>query len=162
MEVCAAPVYNGVQVLQVPQLESLKSSDIYASNYFYETLNFQFSNDGILINMDYNSPLDVLAVINPNSATLSFEETMEIVTQMLKNTEVDTYDSFFSDREDRTVEVEVSRLELGLARVKIRDNVTDFYLVPAVQIKETYRIYSGNIELFSSSDLNGEDTSFWF
>jgi len=154
--VTACPVYYGVKVPHL-QLKNLRSDDAYASNYAYEEMSFTFSG-GNLVRFYYNSPLDVVEVVNENVAILSFEEAMGICRNQMQmsvlSTDPDSFELFYpaSARE----EVDVYQAELGLTRTRVKDNATDFYLLPAYTFRASYTLYDQNGSLLiDSNDLLG-------
>ncbi len=154
--VTACPVYCGVKVPHL-QLKNLRSDDAYASNYAYEELSFTFSG-GNLVRFYYNSPLDVVEVVNENVAILSFEEAMEICMNQMQmsvlNTDPDSFEIFYPTTARK--EVDVYQAELGLTRTRVKDNATDFYLLPAYTFRASYTLYDQNGSLLiDSNDLLG-------
>ncbi|MCD8117298.1 MAG: DUF6034 family protein [Oscillospiraceae bacterium] len=152
ISVTACPVYEGVQVTRQTQLASIKSDDAYASNYYYEDIQMQFSG-GRLIYFEYYSPMDVVSVVNENVETLSFEEAVAALTAQLKLnilTEEDIGEL------PASAEYTISEVELGLVRTRIKNNETDFYLLPAYTFRGTYTLYDadGSV-IMSSEDFSG-------
>lgn len=151
--VTACPVYNGVKVSHQQQLESLRTDDAYASNYYYEEMIFSFSG-GNLVSFMYQSPLDVVDMVNKNVAILSFEEAMEKFKSQMQMSLLaeDPYaisDSYQAERKD----VGVYQAELGLVRTRIKDNSTDFYLLPAYTFRASYILYDQNGALVFDSKI---------
>lgn len=131
--VIACPVYNGIKVSYQEQLSNLKSDDAYASNYYYENITFTFSG-GRLTSFYYYSPLDVVDV-KEQVAVLSFDEVVEKFQTQMKLNDAEYYWGA------TTAETEVTDVELGLARIRIQNNETDFYLTPAYTFRGTTTIY---------------------
>lgn len=138
------PEYGGVPVVSIPQIETVKSDDVYASNYFYESLRIDISNQRIHA-VIYGSPLDVVEVINENVQILPQEEMksrinqqleLTYTTQMLEHTFFDIdYETINIEAGIDKVSVIVSSIELGLVRIQIQGNESDFYFVPSWVIK---------------------------
>ena len=158
--VTACPVYDGVKVSHQQQMAFLNTADAYASNYYYEEMVFTFSG-GHLVSFKYISPMDVTEVVNENVAILSFEEAMEICKGRLQMNTL-TAEPYALGRFYQMVmfypsadmNVDVYQAELGLARTRIKDNATDFYLLPAYTFRASYSLYDKNGQLLlDSSDL---------
>ena len=117
----------------------MKSEDAYASNYYYEEILFTFSG-GRIIEFQYTAPLEVVDEINSNVEILSLNEALNSLKVQLRL--MSAYYYLGAD----TVEVAVDKVELGLSRIRIKNNEADFYLIP------TYTFY-GNTSMY---DKNGE------
>ena len=135
-----APVYDGVMVTPQAQLSNLKSEEEYASNYYYETLGFTMAADGTVIDFSYMGPLEVVEVVNASTAVMPFDELTERIKTQLSMDDINMYQMFNpgdvpeSQVTDR-VEVDITSMEFGLSRTKIKDNPDDFYLVPSVTLR---------------------------
>lgn len=144
LNVSVCPVYSGVKAIHLPQLENLKSEDAYASNYYFEEINFQFSG-GRMISFEYFGPLDVVSVLNDNVAILSGDEIMSTFESQMKLDDITGYQiqgipEELADQVPQvtTVEARVDTAEFGLVRTRIKDNASDFYLLPAYSFSGTY------------------------
>lgn len=160
INVSATPVYDDVPVLYLPQLDNLKSDDVYSSNYYYTQLDFSFSKSGELISFSYTSPIDLVSTINKNASILSFDEAMNSAIRYLQYTDAGSYDFLLGNEDGTSVDVEVNEVELGLARVKMKDNSNDFYLVPAIQLKGDYRVSINDTEVYSFGGIWGDKATF--
>ena len=165
--ITAAPVYYGVKVSRQKQIEP-RSDDAYASNYCNEEIVFTFSGSN-LISFSYTGPLEVVEAVNENAAYLSFEEAMGICEKQLRLRLLTSYPytqsdflmassslpPFFSDEFSQTVrkDVEIYQAELGLARVRIKDNAEDFYLLPAYTFRASFLLFDQNGRVVADSDL---------
>lgn len=137
--VCASPVYEGVPVVRQPQIMNLKSEDEFASNYYYEDVVFYFT-QGNLVYFEYQSPLDVVDIVNSNVAVIPFDNILKEFEEYLKLDEISSY----AFPHLQSVEVCVNDVEFGLTRTRIKDNHTDYYLVPAYTFRGTYELYDTN------------------
>lgn len=151
--VTACPVYNGVKVTRQKQLESLRTEDAYASNYYYEEAIFSFSGSN-LVSFQYRSPLEVVDVVNENVAILSFEEAMkkcksQLQMSLLSDDSFTVSDFFETARKD----VNVYQVELGLVRTRVKNSSTDFYLLPAYTFRAAYELYDQNDTLVFESKV---------
>ncbi len=152
------PVYEGVVVTKQQWLGNIKSKDEYASNYYYEDLNFLFSNDGRLLSLEYYGPLELVQVVNANVPVMSMDEIRQRVREQLSLSDLDSLweynrpgviESWFTGSsisaealaEQKAfftavrAEFNITSVEIGLARTRIKDNKTDFYLVPSVTLR---------------------------
>ena len=151
--VTACPVYNGVKVSHQQQLQSLRTDDAFASNYYYEEIVFQFSG-GHLICFEYQSPLEVVDVVNENVAILSFAEAMDkckgqLQMRILKTEPYTSTDFYQATGKD----VDVYQAELGLVRIRVKNNTTDFYLLPAYSFRATYTLFDKKGTLVFDSEI---------
>ena len=136
LTITACPVYNGVKVLHQPQLLTLKSEDAYAANYYYEEIIFTFSG-GQLTSFFFESPLDVIDS-SGDVALLPFGDiTNRLETQMRLSSASYT---LFADH----AEVEITRAELGLARIRVQNSDSQFYLTPAYTFYGITTLYDEN------------------
>lgn len=136
LTITACPVYNGVKVLHQPQLVTLKSEDAYAANYYYEEIIFTFSG-GRLTSFFFESPLDTIDS-SGNVAILPFDDiTNKFETQMRLSSAAYT---LFADH----AEVEITRAELGLARIRVPNSDSQFYLTPAYTFYGVSTLYDEN------------------
>ena len=163
VSVSAAPVYEGVMVTPQVQLSNLKSEEEYASNYYYETLGFTMAADGTVIDFSYIGPLEVVEVVNASTAVMPFDELTERVKTQLSMDDIGMYQMFNpgdvpeSQVTDR-VEVDITSMEFGLARTKIKDNPDDFYLVPSVTLRGDYTLYNSSGDMIETGMEGVEQT----
>ena len=179
------PVYEGVVVTRQQGLSNIKSTNVYASNYYYEELNFQFSNDGRLLSFHYTGPLELVQVVNANVPVMSMAEIQQRVHEQLILSDLDslweynrpgvienifggapmsaeelaTQKAFFTAV---SAEYNITSVEIGLARTRIKDNKTDFYLVPAVTLRGQSTILNAqgdNLGVIATGVMPGQDTT---
>lgn len=157
-----ARVYEGIRTTY--HNGGLVKSDEYASNYYYESLSFTFWG-GILTSIEYLGPLDVVSVVNGDVQILPFADILDTAKNQMRMTKSENrqmLDQMAADGVDLT-EIEgsfsgsywadVDHVELGLTRIRIKDNATDFYLTP------TYTFYG----TMTQCDENGEPMVMqWF
>ena len=163
VSVSAAPVYEGVMVTPQTQLSNLKSEEEYASNYYYETLGFTMAADGTVIDFSYMGPLEVVEVVNASTAVMPFDELTERVKTQLSMDDIGMYQridpeyALESEITDRA-EVDITSMEFGLARTKIKDNPDDFYLVPSVTLRGDYTLYNSSGDMIETGMEGVEQT----
>ena len=179
------PIYEGVVVTRQQGLSNIKSTNEYASNYYYEELNFQFSNDGRLLSFHYTGPLELVQVVNANVPVMSMAEIQQRVHEQLILSDLDslweynrpgvienmfggapmsaeelaTQKAFFTAV---SAEYNITSVEIGLARTRIKDNKTDFYLVPAVTLRGQSTILNAqgdNLGVIATGVMPGQDTT---
>ena len=141
----AFPVLGGVMALDLPQLNNLKSKELYASNYYLTEANFSFSANGELVDFTLYSPIDIKQVLNENVKTLTMEELFTRAKEHMMLSDLYSYggDLGISEEGDYC-NVCVSNVQYGLARTKVPNTEDSYYYVPAV-------VFSGNIDLFSQN-----------
>ena len=179
------PVYEGVVVTMQQWLSNIKSKNEYASNYYYEDLSFLFSNDGRLLSFEYYGPLELVQVVNANVPVMSMAEIQQRVHEQLILSDLDslweynrpgvienmfggapmsaeelaTQKAFFTAV---SAKYNITSVEIGLARTRIKDNKTDFYLVPAVTLRGQSTILNAqgdNLGVIAAGVMPGQDTT---
>lgn len=160
VNVTAVPSYKGIPCLHFPQLDSLKSDDAYASNYYYSELIFSFSSNGDIIEMNYRSPLEIVTEVNSDVELIRWEEAVECLKNYLRNTEPASFDDTIGLIEGSEIAIEINKIHVGLARVRIKDNQSDFYLVPAIQFSGDYEIMLNGERIYSYSEFYGGEKEF--
>ena len=163
-EVCEAGVQeqtvNGAQeyqilvqampVFQVPALSgqriNLTGSNATASNYQTTEAFFYFSANGDLVFFGLNSPVDVKTVVNEEVAILPVEALMEKVKSHLSLTGVEETSEYFVMsslyQEPMTCQVNLSKVEFGLARMKAPNQDDTYYYSPALKVYGSMNYYS--------------------
>ena len=153
----ATPVYNGIAVTPQTQLANLKSEEEYASNYYYEQLSFRMGTEGELISFSYYGPLEVVDVVNENTAVMSFDELTDRIKAQLSMDDIGMYQVYETIPTEKVVMM-IRDMEFGLSRTKIRDNPDDFYLVPSVTLRGSYVMYNESSELIETGMERVEQT----
>ena len=179
------PVYEGVVVTMQQWLSNIKSKNEYASNYYYEDLSFLFSNDGRLLSFEYYGPLELVQVVNANVPVMSMAEIQQRVHEQLILSDLDSLweynrpgfiENMFAGSpisaeglaEQRafltavSADYNITSVEIGLARTRIKDNKTDFYLVPAVTLRGQSTILNAqgdNLGVIAAGVMPGQDTT---
>lgn len=147
-ELTFVPVYGGMEVTKQQQLETVKSKDSYASNYYYESLTMKYSNDQF-IEVYWNSPMETVEIVNPNIPLLSWDEITERFQIQSQNQYSSGYLQGDGDSNFIEAEVRVKEIELGLARIRIKDSDEEYYYVPAWTFKgnTAMNFGSGKVEM---------------
>ncbi|MCD8117299.1 MAG: DUF6034 family protein [Oscillospiraceae bacterium] len=142
--IIAMPVYEGITMTYLGTLIDQDTSDAYISNYDYEGITFDYSGSS-LISFRYEGMLDVVEVLNDDTSVLSLTEAAELFEAYASYLKADTYSSSAA-----SLDVDVNHVELGLVRIRIQNNETDFYLVP------TYTFYGTTISYNEDGDILAE------
>lgn len=152
----AVPMFNGVCAVRQKQLDNLKSTEAYASNYYYTDAEFSFSADGVLLDCSIFSPVDVTQIINDNVKMLSFEE---LIQKAKTNLELRDYFEYANNviygDEKFNCTVNITELVYGLSRVKVPDTADSYYYVPAMTLRGDYQAYD------EAGNLRFDSNSFW-
>lgn len=133
----AVPFLNDVPSIRRPQLNNLKSKEVYASNYYLSDVNFEFSADGKLVSFKMYSPVDIKEIVNDNAKVQSMDELMKIAKNNLSLRDIYSYGlGSIVNRIDEKVSctVCVTGLEYGLTRVKKANTDSSYYYVPALML----------------------------
>ncbi len=147
------PAYEGVPVIPQSQLEGSEGMEAYTSRYYYENLTVEVSG-GRIIYLQWDAPLQVLAVENPSVQTLSFEEAMQrFEEQMAVQATAGSLYQAEEGYEPQAIELRIEIIELGLARVRIQNNQAEYYLLPVWNFKGQLGVDTGQ-GMFYDSDLS--------
>lgn len=140
----AVPVFNGSPVVRQVQLGNLKSTESYASNYYYTDASFRFTTNGRLLSCTIMSPVDVVQILNDNVQTLAFDELLEKAKTHLSLCDSSEYAWFMmADGYDISFNctVEITGIDYGLTRVKVPNTKDSYYYVPAMTLRGNYQVY---------------------
>lgn len=157
----AVPVFNEIPVVRQVQLGNLKSTESYASNYYYTDASFRFTTDGCLLSCTIMSPVDVVQILNDNVQTLEFEELLEKAKTHLSLYDYYEYakDVMYDSEQVFDCTVNITEMEYGLTRVKVPNTKDSYYYVPAITLRGNYQAYaadSGELWFDSNDWWNGE------
>lgn len=142
--ISAVPVIQGVPAIRYPQLDNLKSENVYDSNYYYTDACFEFSANGDLMLFRMYSPIEIKEVVNENAALLSADDLLAKAKTYLQLSDLYAYGigSETEQLEDKIgCKVEISNLDIGLTRIKVQDS-DDYFYVPSFVLK-------GNVEYYN-------------
>lgn len=140
IHVVALPVFQGVPSLHRPQLGNLKSTEIYASNYYLTEADFEFSADGTLMDFFLYSPLDVKQIVNDNVKVMAMEDIVNRAKEQLSLSDAYEYGAVLDNvGKDYNCTVSITQFEYGLTRTKAPNTDESYYYVPAA-------IFLGNVE----------------
>ena len=131
----AVPVFEQVSVVRRPQISNLKSTEVYASNYYLTDVTFKFNVDGEIVYFELYSPVDVKSVININVQTLNTDQLLQLAKNHLALTDYHEFDyaAYIGNLgEDLSCSVLISDVEYGLTRVKVPNTDESYYYVPAM------------------------------
>lgn len=127
------PSFSSVETIPGLNID-LQSDDLYAANYEYSQLEVSVYN-GIIRTVLLTSPLDVVEVVNSNVSTLSFDEIYsKFKTQMQTQYSLNSFIVGFDDipeYKNAKVDLTVTGIQLGLVRIKEKNNDDEYLMVPA-------------------------------
>ena len=122
------PVYNGVPTVLVKDLYNIKSDDVYAANYFYQSLEISMYN-GELNYIYLTSPSDVTEIVNENVQLMDLNTMMDKAKKYMQlKISKASFDEDFSENEK--ISVEVNNIQLAMFRIKEK-NKDSYLMVPA-------------------------------
>ena len=108
--------------------------------------------------------LDVVEVPNESVAVMSFDEMTERIETQLSLDDIGMYQLFGDDPnapEELTTDkvvMDITDMEFGFARTKVKDERFDFYLVPSVTLSGSYTAYnSGGEEIYTYPENGRSD-----
>jgi len=137
-----APEYCGVEVLDVGQLISIKNarqSETYRADYYYERCEIRIGAENALLSIYAEGLLEVKETINESVSMLPQDEIFRIAVDQLpvQCTGRNILGRFVQEEEIVRQKIEfaaggvrITRGELGLMRVGIKDDYESFYLLP--------------------------------
>ncbi len=152
INVHAVPVFQGISVVQVPQIGHLnRNPNAYASNYYHTKAEFAFNAYGELIDMTLYSPVDIKQTVNSNAAVLPMDELTERAISHLSLSDSEQYgreqEWYEQEYGEKIVcNITLSEMEYGLLRVKVPNTDESYYYVPGIL-------------LFGGVEFRGETTS---
>lgn len=146
----AVPVFEDAAATRRDQLYNLKSSEAYASNYYMTDATFTFNGEGVLIDADIISPVDLVQVVNGNAATLSTEDLLTRAKEHFSLSDKYQYGVIGEEMADKLqARVTIGRIEYGLTRVKVPNTDNSYYYVPGM-------VFWGNSEI-----VNRDTNDLW-
>lgn len=129
----AVPVFEGAAATRREQLYNLKSPEAYASNYYMTDATFTFNGEGVLMDVDIFSPVDLVRVVNGNAATLSMEDLLTRAKEHLSLSDKYQYGFIGEEMADKLqANVTIGRIGYGLTRVKVPNTDHSYYYVPGI------------------------------
>lgn len=154
IHITALPVFQGVTSLNRPQLGNLKSTEVYASNYYLTEADFTFCSDGSLMDFFLYSPLDVKQTINDNVKVMSMEDIVTRAKKQFSLSDAYEYGAVLdSVGNDFSCTVSITQLEYGLTRTKAPNTDESYYYVPAAMfLGEVEYRYQSTGETFYFQD----------
>ena len=121
-EAYARPVFHGLPLLNA-ELLGADPEDAYAVNYEGASIRIKM-NDRCWTAFEFSAPLDV----EPDGETadlLPFDTVFEKLCAYLRLLDAKGFSA------EEHAEVTVDRVELGYSRIRVKDNSSEFYLVPS-------------------------------
>jgi hypothetical protein len=98
------------------------TSGSYNTSFRYETITAQVDDTGIVLFL-WSGPIELLDTINENAVLLPFSDIQKRIKEQLPKT-------YTNLKYSVATQVHVTSVELGLARVRIKDAADDFMLIP--------------------------------
>jgi hypothetical protein len=152
IQLAATKLYQGVAGIYTNFTVNLTGEDVYTSTYGMESVTFTYSG-GQLIAFDYENPVEVVSTINDNVAIISFQEATDALETWAGNTEISTGMGLTD------MDVNISRVELGLYQVRIQNNDTDYYWLPCYAFFGTSSVYPFEDDNQAIAMINAVDGS---
>lgn len=167
IQITATPVFNAANVIRQPQLSSLKSDDVFASNYYLTDAEFIFSPSGQLIRFVMYSPVNLEKTIADNVKMLEMEDQFECAKSILALSDYRDYllsqdqieDLEKTNKEPLICKLTISDFEYGLTRIKAPNADDIYYYVPGILLKGAIDYVgkeSHNVYASTGLELGGE------
>ena len=123
------PCYGNIEVLSQEQIYSSPEIAEYSFRYYYESLRIQYSG-GRIVYLYYMAPLDEVSVA-VGGEVMGFDAAMQrFQEQMQLQTTLSRYTNGNDAGIPTEVTVNITRIEAGLVRVRIRDSEARYYMMP--------------------------------
>jgi len=159
-----SPLYEGIPTLLGSNID-LQSEELYAANFYYELLEIRVIN-GIVRNVELTSPTEVVDVVNSNVEVISFEKAYELFKNQIQSEYSKSMFLEGSTEEDEELQewlentgfkIEITSIQQGLFRIKVKDNSEEFMMVPAWAFAGTtymdgQALASGNLVVINAID----------
>lgn len=167
IHVNVVPVFSGVSACRRPQINNLKSEEVYSSNYYLTDAHFEFSVNSDLLYFSLYSPVEVKNVVESIAPILDCDTLMGKAKNMLALSDLHHYDSLgISDGQDNIAcTVEITDVSWGLNRINVPNSDEIYQYVPSVVFsgtvciheKDGNRIYYAeeNVHLLALNALDG-------
>lgn len=164
----ALPVINGVPAIRQPSYGSIKSDNVYASNYYMTEATVMFNAYGTLTGMEIQSPVDVVEVLNDNVATLTMDELVQRAKDHLSLSDREAYGisgellriDELGAGEEFVCKIDLCQIEYGMVRIRIPNTEDGYYYVPALKCSGTVDYVgaeSGEVYRSSGTNLSAND-----
>ncbi len=142
-----------------------EAESAYGPAYTYEKLRMDFNGDKLL-SLLYQGALEQTGVVNANVQTLPFADILDAAKtrmQLRGTTDPLTGEQVSAPEDGGYDKIVVDRAELGLSRVLIRDDPTEYYLVPTYTFYGTAASYNADGTLIDYSffdEATGQTIAF--
>lgn len=133
IRISAVPVLEDTPALRHPQLQNLKSDDVYASNYYLTDVYFEFSANGDLVSFRLSSPIDITNI--ENTEVMGKDVILDRASELLRLVDVHTYDTMGivdNIQEQAACVINITEMDYGLTRIKVPDVDDRYYYIPSV------------------------------
>ena len=168
IRVNAVPEFQGIPALRQRQLTSLRNPNGYAPSQYFTDAQFVFSPGGNLISFTMYTPLEIQEMIEMDDAIMTMDSLLSRAQEQLTLTDSHHYglgDFVFILPEVVSCNVNISKMDFGIARVKIPEQDDSYYYVPAITLKgcaeyigqETGKSYYRNDSEVALITLNAVD-----
>ena len=145
IHVTAVPVIDGLAAIRRPQLANLRCEASYASNYYLTDAEFWFSANGDLVEFNLESPVDIEEKVNENVAVMPMDDLIErakthlsLFDQYQHGINKELLDMAQNEAGEKFIcNVDISKLETGLLRVKVPNTDESYYYVPGIILSGT-------------------------
>ena len=127
ISVYMTPVYDGIKVTRQKQIVDFTSDDQNAANYMYESIRLNFAGDRLL-EFEYQGGLEKVGIINEAVQLIGVQTVKESFETFMNTQQASQFAISYTSN---NIKVVVNEVEFGFSRIRIKDNNTDFYLVPS-------------------------------
>ena len=137
----ARPIYAGFTGLKLDKTTAFNDSTFSEQDYYYESVQMSFRNDGTLISFEYKGPVEIVEVTDESAALLASGQIQEIVSGIIHGWEYSGLFQYsneggmdlFGPVEIDSCHVAISSIELGYVRKQL--DKSDFLLIPALSFR---------------------------
>ncbi len=163
----AVPVLSDTPVLFEEDKGIFNPNDI---NYAYTRAKLRFANDGTLLHMELESPIQITRTITEETALLSWEQLMEEAKAVFQRQTANSYMPYIFPEplENLTAQVTITEAQMGLSRIKVEGEEETYRYIPSVTFRGSavctdqngFDYTNGNelTEFFTVTALDAEQT----
>ena len=157
-EVTFIPVYEQWPLLRQEQLNLINHDsleDQYSADYYYEEITVKISS-GEVADFYWQSPMGIVSVENAAVETKTFEEVYNIFKKQMQTEytvgKLERCSDHYGEGKLEAAKVQITEAEMGLARIRVKDHLDEYRLVPVW-------VFRGNVDYESSVGSYKEDIS---
>lgn len=143
IQVNAVPLLGGVNAVDCAPFLKQKDENVYSSNYYLTSAQFEFAPDGTLLSFDLTSPVDITEIGESIKNVSSADSLISRVMEVLSLTDFYAFCSNIPEQYEKmplTCNVEIERAYYGLVRTKVANEDNLYQYVPSFVVIGTMSV----------------------